>query len=94
MERVPYVVAGEFTIYQVAEQKAPLLAMAADADEPELDLGGVTEFDAAGMQLVLVAEQLARDAGKSLRLVAASPAVAEAFRVAGLDDRLPREVSA
>lgn len=89
VEGPAHVIAGEFNIYNVAEQAGALLAMVADTDEPALDLGGVVEFDSAALQLFMAAEAEARERGRSLRLVAASPVVAELLGFAGLGDRLP-----
>ena len=58
--------AGELTIYTVAEIKQALAAELDGVDEMEIDLAGVTEMDTAGLQLMLIAK---RYPGKSLRFV-------------------------
>jgi anti-anti-sigma factor len=72
-------VSGSFTIYHALEAKAPLLAQQGAA----LDLSEVEEMDGAGLQLLLLAR---RDAG--IRLVAASDAVTDTLRLAGLETLL------
>lgn len=49
-------IAGELTIYTVAEIKAALAEAMAQYDELEVDLSGVTEVDTAGVQLMLIAK--------------------------------------
>lgn len=49
--------AGELTIYTVAEIKAGLAEVMVDADEIEIDLYGVTDVDTAGLQLMLIAKR-------------------------------------
>jgi anti-anti-sigma regulatory factor len=53
-------------------------------DAPALDLSAVTEFDSAGVQLLLVARREAARLGKRLVLQDASPAVHDAFALLGL----------
>lgn len=65
---------GDFTIYQAAESKSPLMAAIAESDELEINLAGVTELDSAGLQLLLLAKREANERGKTLRLVAHSEA--------------------
>jgi anti-sigma B factor antagonist len=75
---------GEFGIYRVAELKPQILALVVDVDEPALDLGNVTEMDAAGLQLLLFARREARARGKSLHLTRVSPIVQDVLQVAGM----------
>jgi anti-anti-sigma factor len=78
-------VEGEMTIYRAAEL-APLVLDAVRAhDAPALDLGAVTEFDSAGLQLLLVARREAARLGKPLRVHAASPAVRDVLALLGLE---------
>lgn len=77
-------VEGEMTIYRAAELK-PVLLDAVRADgAAALDLAAVTEFDSAGVQLVLMARREAAALGKALTIVAASPAVRDVFAMLGL----------
>ena len=79
-------VEGEMTIYRAAELHPVLLETVRKLDAPALDLSSVTEFDCAGMQLLLVARREARRLGKDLALHGASPAVRDAFALLGLTD--------
>lgn len=67
--------AGDFTIYRVAELKAGLLDLLAEAERIELDLSGVERMDSAGCQLLMLVKREASAAGKTLAIVAHSPAV-------------------
>ncbi|MCX9154740.1 STAS domain-containing protein [Niveibacterium sp. 24ML] len=75
---------GEFTIYQAAESKPPLMAAIADSEELEINLAGVTEIDSAGLQLLLLAKREALRTGKSVRLVAHSEATLAVIDLLGL----------
>ncbi len=70
-------VAGEMTIYHAAEMKGELLSCLECGAEVEVNLSEVSEMDTAGFQLLLLAKREAARAGKSLRLVAHSPASLE-----------------
>jgi anti-anti-sigma factor len=65
----------DFTIYRAAELKSALLAPLAEARRIELDLAGVEHIDSAGCQLLMLAKREADAAGKTLAIVAHSPAV-------------------
>ena len=78
-------VEGEMTIYRAAELKPALLEAVRGHDAPGLDLANVTEFDCAGLQLILVARREAARLGRRLALVAPSPAVLEACALLGVD---------
>ena len=77
-------VEGEMTIYRAAELHPVLLDAVRTHDAPALDLSEVTEFDCAGMQLLLVARREAQRLGKALVLRGASPAVCDAFAMLGM----------
>ncbi len=71
---------GELTIYRASELRDALqaaLAASAESGEFGIDLAAVTEMDSAGVQLLMAARKTALSAGRSLRLIDASPAVAE-----------------
>jgi anti-anti-sigma factor len=72
---------GEFTIFRASELKPALLAHPAPT---EIDLSGVTEFDSAGVQLLMVAKKMAQAEQRELRLVGHSPAVIEVFELLNL----------
>lgn len=67
---------GELTIFRAAELKPALLG---DPQPAAVDLGGVTDFDTAGLQLLMVAKRAAQSAGCDLQIVNHSPAVLEVF---------------
>lgn len=86
----PIPLAGELTIYRVAEfcslLQAALLPGGADPCPVVLDLRQVTEFDGAGLQLLLTLARWTADQGSVLELSAAPGFVLnllEAFGVAG-----------
>jgi len=79
------VIEGELTIYRAAELKPVLLEAVRAQDAPALDLSAVTEFDSAGLQLLLMARQEAQRLGKPLQVAGASPAVREVFALLGMD---------
>lgn len=78
------VITGELTIYTALELKEKLLAGLAEADELELDLSEVDEFDAAGLQLLVMVKQQASALGKALRFTGHSPVVLELLDLSGL----------
>lgn len=69
---------GEFTIFRAAELMPVLLS---DPPPTEIDLSKVTEFDTAGLQLLMQAKKNAVAAKRELRLVSHSPAVIEVFEL-------------
>lgn len=75
---------GEMTVFRAAELKA---LMAARPDAFELDLADVSEFDTAGVQLLLMQQRLAARRGAALRLRAPSAAVRELLQLYGLEGR-------
>ena len=77
-------VEGEMTIYRAAELKPALLDTVRTHDAPTLDLSAVTEFDSAGLQLLMMARREAARLGKRLGLRGASPCVLDAFALLGL----------
>ena len=79
----------EMTIAYAAELRETLLAAAmAGEGDLHLDLGGVSDFDSSGVQLLLSARLGLQARGHGLRLTAASPAVRDALRLFGLADLL------
>lgn len=78
-------VEGEMTIYRAAELKPALLDAVHTLDAPAFDLSSVTEFDCAGLQLLLVARREAARLGRRLTLRDASPAVRDACALLGVD---------
>ena len=72
---------GELTIYRAMELK-PLLF--AQPPVTELDLSGVTEFDSAGLQLLMLAKKMALAQGRPLALVRPSPVVTQVLELLGM----------
>jgi anti-anti-sigma factor len=77
----------DLTIYRALDHKEALLDALSTGDELLLDLAQVEAIDSAGVQLLLLLDQEARRAGKALRLVAPSPAVADAIALCNLSGR-------
>jgi anti-sigma B factor antagonist len=86
---------GELCVTQATEVKASLLSALEKGETLHLDLRGVTEIDAAGLQLLLATKVAAQGRGQgfSLPLDLRSAAVARAVALAGLTDALPGEVA-
>lgn len=78
------VIEGELTIYTVLEWKDRLLAALVVNDELEIDLSAVDEFDAAGLQLLIVAKQGSMTLGRILRITGHSPVVLNLLELSGL----------
>lgn len=79
----------EMTIAYAADLRETLMAATnASAGDLLLDLGGVSDFDSSGVQLLLSTRLSLQARGQALRLVAASPAVRDALTTFGLADLL------
>lgn len=65
----------ELTIYTALDMKNQLMALLADSAEIELDLSQVSEFDTAGLQLLILAKRECQARGGDLKLASHSPAV-------------------
>lgn len=68
---------GEMTIYTAAECKQAISSALQHCGEIEINLSAVEEMDTAGFQLLFLAKREAECRGKTLRLVAHSPASLE-----------------
>ena len=77
--------AGELTIYTATEIHAALVDALTSSPTLTLDLDGVTDFDTAGLQLLLSAS---RTPQANVRITALSPSVARVFELAGIDQHL------
>ncbi|MGC4077870.1 MAG: STAS domain-containing protein [Rubrivivax sp.] len=86
MDTQTLAIEGELTIYRAAELRETLLAALAAAPDGDLtlDLSAVTEFDSAGVQLLMAAKKSAEARGRGLRLVRHSPSVLDGFQVLDL----------
>jgi anti-anti-sigma factor len=85
-------IAGELTVYHAAEAARDLLARIAAPEALTgplaLDLDGVTEFDSAGIQVLLVARRAAVAAGGGLQLLRPSRPVLDVIETFALTDLL------
>jgi len=81
--RQPLAFAGALTIACIAHQHARLCAWL-EVNSRQIDLSGVTECDAAGVQLLIAARRTAATLGNSLELSMPSAAVLEACRRCGV----------
>lgn len=75
---------GEFTIYTASELKGQILGALLANNELEIDLSEVEEFDAAGLQLLVVAKKTAETLNRKLRLTGCPPAVLDILSLSGL----------
>ncbi|HEY4340381.1 MAG TPA: STAS domain-containing protein [Steroidobacteraceae bacterium] len=77
-------VTGEMTVYSASQIKQPLLdTLANDPGDITLDLSAVTEFDTAGLQLLLLARHEALASNRDLRVTATSGIVRETLTLSG-----------
>lgn len=73
---------GEMTIYRASEVAQTLFAAVRAHDgNVSLDMSAVTEFDTAGLQLVLMARRLAESNGHYLDVVQPSECVLEVLEL-------------
>ena len=77
-------IAGECNIYRADELKQALLAALVDTPALDIDLSGVTEIDTVGIQLLMLAKKTAQTNQCTVRLIAHSAAVTEAFELVNL----------
>lgn len=76
---------GPMTIYTVGEIKNRLVDGIAGTALLELDLSHVGEMDTAGFQLLVMAKRESQRLGRTLRIVAHSPAVREVIDFYNMD---------
>lgn len=77
-------ITGEMTIYTAAEQKQQLMSFIESGKALEINLSQVSELDAAGTQLLILAKQEAARTQKNLRYVMHSNAVIDVLELANL----------
>jgi anti-anti-sigma factor len=75
---------GEMSIFRAADLKHALLTALNQGPTLEVDLSAVTEFDTAGVQLLMLTKKAAQSGQRELRLAAHSPAVLEVFELLNL----------
>lgn len=68
---------ADLTIYSALDTKRQLLDAVRSCKTLELDLSRVGELDTAGFQLLVLAKRESQRLGRTLRIVAHSPAVQE-----------------
>jgi anti-sigma B factor antagonist len=77
-------VSGEMTVYTASQIKQSLVdAITGSPAIVQLDLAGVSEFDTAGVQLLLLAHREALVSGRNLKLSAESRIVREVLALCG-----------
>lgn len=74
----------EMSIYTVREQQKQLAAYLKSAQEVQIDLGGVTEIDSAGVQLLMYLKREADSHRVKLSLTQHSEPVVEALELLNL----------
>ena len=74
------------TIYEAAQQKVALLQILNEHTHMDIDLSNVNEMDTAGLQILLLLKRTAEKTGKTLRLVAQSPATLDVLDRYNLDN--------
>lgn len=90
MNDTPVLTLGpELTIAHAAEWHQRLAEACGAGTDLALDMGGVTDFDSAGVQLLLSARRSLAEAGARLILPSASATVRDALQVFGLGELLP-----
>lgn len=90
-------VQGDMTIHRAAELKAALCAALDRSAGLRLDLSGISDFDTAGLQILLLLNNQAQASGKTLRLDSLAAPVGEIFELLNLGRHfpaLPRHASA
>jgi anti-anti-sigma factor len=77
-------VLGELNIYGATEARGELVALLARPAPLELDLGGVSDFDSSGVQILLMLKREAQRLGRQLTFVNHSPSVREVLDLLNL----------
>ncbi|MGE0312924.1 MAG: STAS domain-containing protein [Lautropia sp.] len=75
---------GEYTIHTVGE-RASALALEIARGASRFDLSAVTDFDSAGLQVLLAAKATLAERGQALELAAIAPAVRAVLASYALD---------
>lgn len=78
------VLEGELSIFEAGHAKDLLLETLAAHDALQVDLSGITEFDTAGVQVLLVIQREAEQAGKTLKWTGHSQRVAQVLDLLNL----------
>ena len=91
-ERCKLSVKGDLTIYTAVACKQKLLEALSDSKTVEIDLSKVNEIDTAGVQVLLLAQREARQAGKSAAVTSLSAAVRAVLDLYKLTAQIAGEV--
>lgn len=78
----------DFTVASVAAFAGELFAWIDAQREPAVDASGISDLDAAALQLLLMAGREAQSQGKRLRLLAAGEPLRESARLLGMEGLL------
>jgi len=81
-----FAIEGELTVFTAHEIKTRLLSVMPTRSTLEVQLGEVTEFDGAGLQLLLAAKHEAAQRESQLVLISPPAQVKAALQLAGLLD--------
>lgn len=88
-----YAIQGELTVFTAHELKTALLSAMPSTGTLQLDLAEVSEFDGAGLQLLLAAGNEAKVRGGQLALAHATEKVDAVLRLTGLQDHFAKPAS-
>jgi anti-anti-sigma factor len=88
-----YAIQGELTVFTAHELKTALLSAMPSTGALQIDLGEVSEFDGAGLQLLLAAGNEAKARGGQLVLADAPERVDAVLRLTGLQDHFAKPAS-
>lgn len=80
----PLAIEGELTVFTAHDTKARFLAAMSAQGELTVNLEAVSEFDGAGLQLLLATQHESQRRGGALRLTSLPPAVQAAMALTGL----------
>ncbi len=80
--------AYNFTIYDVENVQADLLAALANEDEVLVDMESVEKIDMAALQLLVSAKRSCKEENKTFGLSNISDEIATAIRMSGLESEL------
>lgn len=86
--RVTVTVTGELDLHS-STILGDRLAELSDVTDIELDAGGVSFIDSAGLRALLMASKAASDRGAELRVVVLSDQMARVVEIAGVTELLP-----
>jgi anti-sigma B factor antagonist len=79
-----HTISGELSIYTAAAEKQALQIFLDSGDDLELNLSQVSEFDTAGLQVLIVLKQDAAKRNKKLRYAMHSKAVLDVLEMTNM----------